>query len=83
MEKVDEKMENFKRELDSVKKNPVGILLVEKNLKNSPEWGFNRRSYIAEDNSELEETLIGIIQTEVQRRKKWSMYKRTQVSRKQ
>lgn len=43
MEKVDEKMENFKRELDSVKKNPVGILLVEKNLKNSPEWGFNRR----------------------------------------
>lgn len=32
-EKIDEKMENFNRELESTKKNQMGILLVEKNLK--------------------------------------------------
>lgn len=41
MEKIDEKMENFNRELESTKKNQMGILLVEKvpEIKNSKEWG--------------------------------------------
>lgn len=41
MEKIDEKIENFNRELESIKKNQMAILLVEKmsEIKNSKEWG--------------------------------------------
>ena len=39
MEKIDERMENFNRELKSIKKSQMGILLVEKSeIKNSIEW---------------------------------------------
>lgn len=40
MEKIDEKIENFNRELESIKKNQMGILLVEEmsEIKNSKEW---------------------------------------------